>query len=315
LFRQFSRSATAAAGVEQLWRGGVYHFVVAELNVTCRRLLFTVTPGRSGSSYLSKLLATVPSVFAAHEPAPDFADVFRRVQSDPDIAYAFLRDRKLPAIERIDCDIYAETSHLVCKGFIEPLIRMGHRPALIILRRPPRQVAWSLIARDTVPSRTPLGRDYLLQPTDPYVLPLIGWEAMSDYQLGFWYALEIERRQRRYIAMWRELNLPFADITNTELNDWGRFVQMLRALGELPITPRLQAEHRMISAERHNENFHRMELPSDLGLAEDEVWERIAHFEPFLRQHVEKRYERRPGLGDCRFDYGAAATPAGVAIA
>jgi hypothetical protein len=257
-----------------------------------RQLIFTVTPGRSGSLYLSKLLAAVPSVHADHEPEPDFAEVFRRVQSDPEIACAFLRDRKLPAIEKIDCEIYAETSHLVCKGFLEPLLRLGQRPGLIILRRPPRQVAWSLLERETVPYRTELGRWYLLQPTDPFVLPLIGWEAMSDYQLCFWYAVEIERRQRRYAAIWRRLNLPVAEITNTELNEWDLFARMIQAFDIPAVGPELQADHRRISAKRHNKNPNRKPIPSNLDAIEAAVWRQIVHFEPFLREQIIEQYER-----------------------
>jgi hypothetical protein len=178
-----------------------------------KRIIFTVTSGRSGSAYLSQLLQAVPGLHAEHEPEPNFAHVMRRVQHNPAIAFAFLREHKLPAIAKVAEPVYAETSHLTCKGFIEPMIQLGLRPGLIFLRRSPREVAWSLQERNTIPGRTPLGCAYLLEPRDPFVLPLIGWETLSDYQLCFWYALEIEHRCLRYVALASELGLPTADDT------------------------------------------------------------------------------------------------------
>jgi hypothetical protein len=85
------------------------------------RLILTVTPGRSGTVYLCELLKSVPGIYSAHEPEPKFSDVMRAVQYDPAIARRFLLSQKLPAIRRYAQSTYVETSHLACKGFIEPL--------------------------------------------------------------------------------------------------------------------------------------------------------------------------------------------------
>ncbi len=254
------------------------------------KLIFTVTPGRSGSAYLTQLLGAVPGVEAQHEPEPNFVHVMRRVQQNPAVAEVFLRECKLPALAAVTAEVYAETSHLVCKGFIEPIIRMGLRPGLIILRRPPREVAWSLFERDTVPGRSTAGFSYLLEPRDPNVLPLLGWETATDYQLCFWYALEIERRQLRYAAMARDMGLPVADVTNKELNDWGAFSRMLGDLGGLPATEEVRQAHARISGQRHNENKRRQAMPDGLDAAEQQIWDRIGHYEPLLADKVAKRY-------------------------
>ena len=72
--------------------------IVDRINAT-KSLIFTVTPGRSGTKYLAALLGSVPGVAAHHEPQPDFVTALRRAQQDPEVAFAFWRDVKLPFID------------------------------------------------------------------------------------------------------------------------------------------------------------------------------------------------------------------------
>jgi glycosyltransferase involved in cell wall biosynthesis len=168
------------------------------------RLILTVTPGRSGTTYLSELLKAVPGIYSDHEPEPKFSDVMRSAQYDAKIACRFLLSQKLPAIRRCARPTYVETSHLACKGFIEPLIANGCLPDLIVLKRDPFLVSTSLYLIGAVPARTPLGNQFLLRPDDPGVVPLDGWQELSDWALCFWYCREIERRMEVYAKVIRE---------------------------------------------------------------------------------------------------------------
>jgi hypothetical protein len=168
------------------------------------RLILTVTPGRSGTTYLSELLKEMPGIYSDHEPEPKFSDVMRSAQYDARIACRFLLSQKLPAIRRCAHSTYVETSHLACKGFIEPLVDNGCPPDLIVLKRNPFLVATSLYLLATIPGRTPLGNQFLLRPDDPSVLPLDGWQELSDWALCFWYCREIERRMEIYANLIRE---------------------------------------------------------------------------------------------------------------
>ena len=168
------------------------------------RLILTVTPGRSGTTYLSEILKTVPGIYSDHEPEPKFSDVMRSAQYDARIACRFLLLQKLPAIRRCAQSTYLETSHLACKGFIEPLVDNGCPPDLIVLKRNPFLVATSLYLIAAVPGRTPTGNQFLLRPDDPNVLPLDGWQEFSDWALCFWYCREIERRTEVYTNLIRE---------------------------------------------------------------------------------------------------------------
>ncbi len=168
------------------------------------RLILTVTPGRSGTAYLSELLKGVPGIYSEHEPQPKFSDVMRSAQYNATIACRFLLWQKLPTIRRCGRPTYIETSHLACKGFIEPLIANGCPPDLIILTRDPFLAATSHYLIGAVPGRTPLGNQFLLRPDDAGVLPLDGWQELSDWALCFWYCREIERRMEIYAKMVRE---------------------------------------------------------------------------------------------------------------
>lgn len=169
-----------------------------------RRMILTSTTGRSGTGFLSAALGLVPGMVSLHEPKPWLAEVLREVQGRPEVARRFLVERKLPAVAAVDTALYAETSHLYCKGFLEPLLDLGLRPDLIVLERPARQVASSLYRLEAIPGRTPHGLRWYLFPADPGVLPLPGWRDLHDYQLCYWYCLEIERRNARYETLARE---------------------------------------------------------------------------------------------------------------
>ena len=255
-----------------------------------KTLIFTVTPGRSGTKYLCALLGSVPGIASHHEPLPDFVSAMRRAQQAPEMAFAFLRDVKLPFIAGLPSPIYAETSHLFCKGFFEPAILMGLRPKLIILRRPPSEVAWSLVERDTIPARTPYGCLYLLDPRDPGVMPLRGWERMTDYQLCFWYALEIERRQLRYADFAAQLGLACFEVLQRDLGTSEVFAAMMRTL-DIPMNGTAVSDHESISAVRHNGNKRRLVKPDNLEAQEAELWQAMLSYEPLLSSAIEAKYQ------------------------
>ena len=165
-----------------------------------KRLVLTLTTGRSGTAWLARALGAFAGVKSLHEPKPTFSSAYRAVLAQPSVAREFWLEHKLPRIARHAQPVYAETSHLACKGFLEALFELGFRPDLIELRREPRAVASSLLALDTIPGRTLAGVKYYLSPWDGpgLLLPLEERAAreLSDYQLCYWYCLEMEARSR-----------------------------------------------------------------------------------------------------------------------
>jgi hypothetical protein len=262
-----------------------------------KRPVFTVTAGRSGTKYLQKLFALLPDTTSLHEPSPNFVHAMRHGQTNPDATVAFVRDHKLPFIAAQTAARYVETSHLFCKGFAESFIRLGVVPDIIVLRRPPREIARSLLRLNSVPARTGLGLRYLLQPNDPGVLPLPGWTQMSNYQLCFWYALEVERRQLRYARIFGELGRRVVEVRLADLLTFDGFRQAAGQLGFLVTAIKdLEPRFEVLAKVRHN-TVGEGPVPgadSDLDAAENAVWDGVFHYEPLLRSVVMSRYAGAP---------------------
>lgn len=246
-----------------------------------RRLVFTISTGRAGTRHLAFCLGLFRDVEARHEPHPKFSDVLRRALEEPGAAREFWTDRKLPRIARGRLPIYAETSHVVCKGFLESLLELGHRPHLIHVHRDPRSVALSLWRLDTVPGRTRRGIKYYLGPRDPGVLPL-RWRAPRpphDYQLCFWYCLEIERRARDLVARQHSLGIRVHDLPLSALAGFPDVLALGRSLELGPprrlAALRFRARHKSHANSRGEKKLDRDLPPETLTELEQEVLEAV----------------------------------------
>jgi len=259
-----------------------------------KRLVVAVTAGRSGTTYLARLLATLPDTTSRHEAAPHYFYAMRQAQHDPDAARRFLLEYKLPTIAAAPTARYADISHLLCKGFFEAYLALGIVPGVVLLRRHPRAVAASWLTRRAVPGRMKHGLRLHLHPGDPGVLPFPGWGRATDYQLCFWYALEIERRQHDYAALLQRHGGTYVDVTADELHDAPRFLQLVETLGLLDADADrgpLLATHREVSGVQHKPN----QGPAAAAAPHEEeaVWTAVAPAAPWLRAAVERRYATR----------------------
>ena len=256
-----------------------------------KQLILTATAGRTGTAFLHNLFRLLPDVDSAHEEEPSYLHVMRRVQTQPAEASRFLIKFKFPVIAACKSRTIVETSHLFCKGFLEPMINLGVYPDLVLLRRNPRRIALSLLERNTIPGRTSTGTDYLVCPSDPNTLPLLLWEGLTDYQLCFWYALEIERRQHRYGDYMQQLGGKVCDVTANELHNPDEFLKMAATfLLDIPDRDELLRQHREIVSTDYNKTPEVREQPFDLDMAEQAVWERVSYYEPLLQQRITDRY-------------------------
>jgi hypothetical protein len=248
-----------------------------------KRIVFTVTTGRSGTGYLASQLAYLPNIDCFHEPVPVFAEVMREAQRRPEAAHEFIAQKKLPFIASQKSLFYIETSHLFCKGFFEPLLALNVHPSLIFLKREHRQVALSLYRLDTIPVRTKKGEKYLLNPNDPGVLPIKNWHTLSDYQLCYWYCLEIERRSKEYFQTARDKNLCTVSITFDCLISKSGIRTIIDDL-KLPAPSRLE-RFRMMMARSNMKNSKKVtkksKMIADIDDQEKEVLERLETIQTF----------------------------------
>jgi hypothetical protein len=205
-----------------------------------------------------------------------------------------------------------EVSHLFGKGFFEPLHELGVLPRVVMLRRHPRLVAMSWLTRGVVPGRGKRGLKLHLHPGDPGVLPFPNWWAASDYQLCFWYALEIERRQRAYADLLARAGGTLVDVTPDELHDGARFLGVAETLGLLDAGVDREAllrRHQEVSAVLHKPNIGpaAAAAPDE----EDAVWDAVAAHAPWLYAEVEQRYTAAPSRAPWRCAGAAIANQGG----
>jgi hypothetical protein len=260
-----------------------------------KHLIFSVSAGRSGTATLFRLFSCLDDIECKHEGPPDFAQFMRLSQSWPRASYHFLVNSKLPAIDASSRPIFMEASHLHCKGLLEPVFELGLRPDLIILRRNPRQIARSLVRIRAVPARTKLGYIYLLHPDDQARLSYPNWRCASDYQLAFWYALEIELRQEFYAQWGRRIGCRVAYANIDDLNELGAIVRLWEAL---ELEPSKRAINRV--KKRAGKRFNLRETPDAPDLHSDEELE--AAEEAVLKatglvEARERTVSRQPSFG------------------
>ena len=193
------------------------------INILC------INAGRAGSTTLSRIWKHLPNVSSHHEPRPSFHRVLGKAKNDPNWAVDFQKYIKLPAMHKYDSPVYVETSHLFCKGFFEPTLELGLKPSFITLKRNNRSIAKSLLRLQTIPGKYS-GSKYYLSPDDNVFISLPDWEKYTDYQLCYWYTLEINKRQSHYGQILKSRGLKNFTIHTDELNNMDRVCEMVETL-------------------------------------------------------------------------------------
>jgi hypothetical protein len=197
-----------------------------------KHLIFCISPGRSGTAYLAEVMKSVDGVASFHEGEPDFAHVLRMVQHHPGVAYKFWTSEKLPFISTVEESVYFESSHLFGKGFAEPLLDLDIIPDIVVLRRPHREVALSMWRRQAIPGRGELGNRYHIIPSDPTaLLSLPGYREVTEYQLCYWYCLEMEARAERYTKMFKNRGARVVETSLKEVTTQRGFLRVVEELG------------------------------------------------------------------------------------
>ena len=170
------------------------------------RIILTASSGRCGTYLLARILDIIPGVTAVHEPVPRLDNIWWRLRGDPGLADRWLVKCKIPTIEKCRDPIYIETTHQMCKGFFEPMLANGRKFDLIILSRDLRSVTLSMYKLNDIPGRTNTGRRWYPWPSDNTNLLILRpeeYKAFSDYQMCYWYVLEMELRKAFYCWLLR----------------------------------------------------------------------------------------------------------------
>jgi len=163
-----------------------------------KKLIFTITTGRSGTGLLSQLLDTLPQdqVFVGHEVKPLFDDYLGRIRNGGLTFGDFWSNIKLPAIYEKPQPVYIETAHTISKGFIDSLLEFDQDVKFIWLQRSLRETASSMYRLGDIPGVTRTGVRYYLLPDEHRSIPVPS--TATDYQRCYLYCKEIWERGRYY---------------------------------------------------------------------------------------------------------------------
>lgn len=184
-----------------------------------KRIIFTLTTGRSGTALLTKLLEPLPQVHAEHEPKPLFSDAFVYLKTRSNFNVSEFCHAKLKAVHELmgKKDIYIETCHTFGKGFLEPMLEICHDLEIIILHRNPVDVAMSMYRLGDIPGRTKTGIHWYLSPSEFIAKTFLTqpFTHYTEFQLCYWYTQEMlcrinhalyhYRQNIRHIIEFREL--------------------------------------------------------------------------------------------------------------
>lgn len=208
------------------------------MDIRDKTLIFTITSGRSGSGYLANVLYELDGVYACHESRPVLDKIYQTVRKEnppSPTARGWWLNHKLPAIAKTPGHVYIETSHLFCKGFMEPFVKIaeewGINYKFILLTRYNIHVANSMYSLNTIPGKTSKGSYWYIVPGEKIsYTTLPGWGNLHDYQLCFWYTLEIMARANHALVMYPD------KCASVDLHDFRRrdkVEEFLRNLGLL----------------------------------------------------------------------------------
>ncbi len=250
------------------------------------RIILTASSGRCGTYLLARILDIIPGVTAMHEPDPRLDNIWWRLRGDPGLADRWLVKHKIPTIEKCQDPIYIETTHQMCKGFFEPMLANGHKFDLIILSRDLRSVALSMYKLNDIPSRSRTGRRWYPWPSDATNLLALRpgeYKAFSDYQMCYWYVLEMELRKAFYRWLLRRKGAVVVDTSLEQITTARGYRELVIGLG-LPVpSGHVRLAWGKLVRQKHNTKGSRKSflrnrgvvktLPRDLSAQEDQVRE------------------------------------------
>lgn len=252
---------------------------------TTKNLTFTITHGRTGTTFLTEAFKVFEDTLSVHEPEPNYANHLPLVKQNPRHAIDFLK-QKLSHIDGIRETNYVETSNVFGKGFFIPLLRMGVTPNLIFLNRNFRKTASSLFQRGSIPMRTQRGQHFSADPRVPGSLPIYAPDELSDYQLCYWGVVDAFARQIQAAAIYDSQGFSrYRWATSGDFHDF----TFLKSVGNdfglsIGNEDAAKQQHDAIKCKHHNPNSssNKASLPRSLDEEEIAVLDRASYYSPMV---------------------------------
>ena len=170
--------------------------------ITPRPVVFTISPGRSGSRFLAALLGATANATAFHEPFPRMNGSFLRGLSEARLAATYGRRRiklvqVLRALRRLPpSSMYAETSHMFVKTFYDVVLDFFPEARIVHLRRRTPEVVRSFAELGYFTSASTHWRKWMHDPYTSEVLvpPVVPEHEADAFDRIIAYLADIEAR-------------------------------------------------------------------------------------------------------------------------
>lgn len=243
-----------------------------------KRLIFASSSGRCGTKFLAQAFQKTmgEDELSGHwETDPNFAWLVRPSRFKQGVAKKWWLKQKLPAILSHKQPVYIETSHYLTQGALGAALSLGIPFDLIVLSRPPRDTAVSFWRRHSIP----LTKRDKLWPTDTGNFLPVRHDGWNDYQLVYWWLMEVRFRMWRYAQVNVQRGRLAVAVTLDEVVDWAGFKLLCERL-TLPLPDHRRYPRRVVNPS--DDEMYDMWPVGDLDAQEAEVW-RCIHAHPRSR--------------------------------
>lgn len=188
--------------------GGVREIVLRRLDRATpepRRLVFAISPGRSGSAFLARLIDATADASASHEPRPRMNGGFLRGLDEARLAATYRRRRVkivqlLLALRALPAGhTYAETSHMFVKTFYDVVLDFFPDVRVVHLRRRTAEVIRSFVQLGYFGTASTHWRHWMHDPYDSQSLvpPVVDEAAADSFDRIIAYLIDVEARGAR----------------------------------------------------------------------------------------------------------------------
>eukprot|EP01065_Artemidia_motanka_P001199 TRINITY_DN10557_c0_g2_i1.p1 TRINITY_DN10557_c0_g2~~TRINITY_DN10557_c0_g2_i1.p1 ORF type:complete len:342 (+),score=79.61 TRINITY_DN10557_c0_g2_i1:127-1152(+) len=237
------------------------------------RYIFSANAGRSGSEYLSQLLACAEGVSSVHEGVPICCGAPMLAFNDGDeLPMRRLMPRKMRSIQasRPTHSVYAESSHTFAKGFglLLPDNYMSQEEmGVVVLSRGVEETATSFLRLHEVPGLRHANNWWLKPGAKRNILPPPPGDA-HPFEFCKWYVREMQARAVQYQRLFPRIT--YCTTTVKELNTMEGVMRLFSVFGLRPTS-----DLRQVVGQRTNvrDEFPRLSLeeltePCDLPSAD-----------------------------------------------
>jgi hypothetical protein len=139
---------------------------------------------------------------------------------------------------------------------------------------------------NVIPERTEAGRLVLLSPQYSKLMAIADWQQLSDYQLCYWYAKEIEARQAHYRAFFDSNHIEWMDVSLESMVNLTKFGAVADFVAGHPCNINASEFEQLVAVNQNPRSRHTHGVdrppPDDREAEEAELLTAMARLNPSL---------------------------------